>query len=513
VYPNEGKVFHVAEGICASSYLTLTDDCLSHQFYDYNMDLLLDPQYACMIADGSNTIHTEREAPTLPQWAWPSAGSPSNPNDGDRVWMAGEFVYDCGHCAGGSDLTGCYTEIHPIIAMATIRNRPDTLAASGQSGYVPATRADVWIYGDAGCANAIQCEDDNANCPPPWPTLALCSVPNVQPYSIAYNWTFAFALPPRPTPDASPAWRFEARPGDRFPTLTPAVTFVPAANGSARDSLRVSIDLRGATNPGPFARSLVAGWAPGWSGIPIHHFQVVVDTMQIYDDLDGFPTGEGEWYFSIDVNGVWQQALGNIRNHSWTSVDGGQLVPIGLTFDVAVADTGAIVLNSTGFDDDSVLGCTILNGDPGVLVDRWTRAENFGAGRHNTRTAGGDNPNGAAGVRYHITEVGQPTGVPLVAAGARTFALSADRTLLGAGGVSLRASGPEQTSVALRIFSATGALVRTLAASTPLGPTGQSESTWDGRDDRGRSVASGLYMAVLQSGGKERATARVVVVR
>ena len=79
----------------------ISDDCLSHTFYDVNWDVVADPQYVCMISDQTNYVHVERESVSLPQWVWPNPGDPAIDGDGDHVWLAGEFIYDCGHCAGG----------------------------------------------------------------------------------------------------------------------------------------------------------------------------------------------------------------------------------------------------------------------------------------------------------------------------------------------------------------------------------------------------------------------------
>lgn len=53
--------------------------------------------------------------------------------------------------------------------------------------------------------------------------------------------------------------------------------------------------------------------------------------------------------------------------------------------------------------------------------------------------------------------------------------------------------------VSLRIFDSSGKLVRTLLESAYAGPTAQ-RVTWDGRDDRGVTVGSGLYFYKLQAG-------------
>jgi len=53
--------------------------------------------------------------------------------------------------------------------------------------------------------------------------------------------------------------------------------------------------------------------------------------------------------------------------------------------------------------------------------------------------------------------------------------------------------------VSLRVYNVSGALVRTLVDGPSL--AGRFEATWDGRDDRGRSMASGRYYARLVAGG------------
>ncbi len=45
---------------------------------------------------------------SFPQWAWPQ--------EGDRIWMVGRWIYDCGHPEKGHR-----TEIHPPKAVAALR--------------------------------------------------------------------------------------------------------------------------------------------------------------------------------------------------------------------------------------------------------------------------------------------------------------------------------------------------------------------------------------------------------
>ena len=56
---------------------------------------------------------------------------------------------------------------------------------------------------------------------------------------------------------------------------------------------------------------------------------------------------------------------------------------------------------------------------------------------------------------------------------------------------------PSAETVSLRIYDERGRLVRTLVDG--LAPEGNNQVMWDGKDNRGRSVASGVYHYVLKS--------------
>ena len=70
---------------------------------------------------------------------------------------------------------------------------------------------------------------------------------------------------------------------------------------------------------------------------------------------------------------------------------------------------------------------------------------------------------------------------------------------------------PHVTSVDLRIYDATGRLVRQLVGGA-VQPAGHHESAWDGRDDHGRSAAAGVYFGRLETDHDAR-TAKLVLVR
>ena len=57
---------------------------------------------------------------------------------------------------------------------------------------------------------------------------------------------------------------------------------------------------------------------------------------------------------------------------------------------------------------------------------------------------------------------------------------------------------PENTAVEISIYNLAGQSIKTLAASTL--PAGIHQLSWDGTDEHGKAVASGIYVCVLRAG-------------
>ena len=70
---------------------------------------------------------------------------------------------------------------------------------------------------------------------------------------------------------------------------------------------------------------------------------------------------------------------------------------------------------------------------------------------------------------------------------------------------------PSPGDVDIRVFDVSGRLVRTLIDSEPR-PAGLQTLVWNGRDDRGRKVASGVYFFRVNIGG-ESIERRTVLLR
>jgi len=63
--------------------------------------------------------------------------------------------------------------------------------------------------------------------------------------------------------------------------------------------------------------------------------------------------------------------------------------------------------------------------------------------------------------------------------------------------------------VALSVYSVDGRLIRSLGYRVL--PAGETRVVWDGTDDAGKQVASGIYLVQLE--GRARAVARVTLIR
>lgn len=93
---------------------------------------------------------------------------------------------------------------------------------------------------------------------------------------------------------------------------------------------------------------------------------------------------------------------------------------------------------------------------------------------------------------------------------ARRLTLSLDRTIAFGGQVAARYELPVAAMVDLGLYDCQGQRVRMLASGEQS--AGVHEAGWNGRDDGGRAVLSGVYFCRLRTGNQSD-TARLVVVR
>ena len=145
--------------------------------------------------------------PIFPKWAWPS--------NGDRVWVDGNWIYDCGHPDEDSNLYRA--EIHPARALATMRDQAAPLPGTGLTP-VPVTLTDLYISGNGGFTpNQLNCGPDiilgpyGSTCgqeDPPADTSYKTTPINDT------DFTFFVCLPVRPTLTATLIHRVDNGPGN-----------------------------------------------------------------------------------------------------------------------------------------------------------------------------------------------------------------------------------------------------------------------------------------------------------
>ena len=274
ITPDFAGETRTVEGVLLASHISGDDFPFEpwHTYYDWNFIVQVDNQYRYLLSrphlePGAGGFECEWDSSAFPIWAWPQ--------DGDRVWIVGRWIYDCGH----PDAHGHRTEIHPPKAVVSFRSGSARLPDN--SGPTRVTEAVVFIGRDGGYWRQPINDQDYA---------------------------FDVHLPPRPGPAAEPSWAVVAKTGKLAvePVITPFPADLPRA-------LRVVIPLKG-VNPHPESYGAVvsAGWSDphGTETRKVKRFRVTVEKIFMDANLDPRtvvdPAGKDEWYLYVGINGRWK---------------------------------------------------------------------------------------------------------------------------------------------------------------------------------------------------------------
>jgi hypothetical protein len=252
------------EGLVTKSRVTSTDFPLKpwHLNYDWNIFVFVDPQYEYLLSpavlghdDGS--LECEWDTEGAPLWALPQPG--------DRVWMVGRWIYDCGHFNESGP--GHRTEIHPPKAIASFRS--EAASFPGNGGPTRANKAFVFIGRRGGYIDQSINDQD---------------------------YEFDLYLPPKPHADAVPTMLVEHVLGPS--SIRPQMTAVPDVDPRA---WRVVIPFKGVSSDvKDYGVIISGGWSDpsGTETQKVRRLRVRLDKLQ----FDGF--GGGRLY--VGVNGRWQ---------------------------------------------------------------------------------------------------------------------------------------------------------------------------------------------------------------
>ncbi len=363
-----------ATGIAYDVHLAANDTPANHYSHDLDFKIQLDPgQDDLLSIQEDDGLPVEWETgirpwektgdganPIFPKWAWPSSG--------DRVWVDGNWIHDCGHPDEASDLYN--TEIHPARAIASMRDRAAALPGTGLTP-VPVTLTDLYISGNGGFTpNQLNCGPDII-IGPYGSTCGEETPPADESYKTTpindTDFSFDVCLPPRPTANAVISKQTALGPGNTV-GIEASVEPVDAAGVCLNDTrydqgkmMRVIVPLQGTNTPpsAVYARRIYAGWlVPPDPVLP--HRQVTINSTDLHEDHDLDPF-DGEltfWWVNVDLAEFgWLRlsdfADGNMNDYDDDTGPGdGEMSFTGATLDFYLRPEQSITVNSQGFEQD-----------------------------------------------------------------------------------------------------------------------------------------------------------------
>lgn len=189
-----------------------------------------------------------------------------------------------------------------------------------------------------------------------------------------------------------------------------------------------------------------------------------------------------------------------------------RILPCHLFLAAAISTAGSVGLAAAA-GAATLAGPTISGGAVGSAGGSYRLAGTVGEAGVVGQTAGGSYVLGEGfwrpGLGY-VSAVAPDPQDPATDGAAFANALAPNHPNPFSGGTTLAFSVARASEVSLEIFDLAGRRVRRLVATTL--PAGRHAMHWDGRDDRGAPVASGLYHARLNVDDWS-ATKRMLMVR
>jgi hypothetical protein len=313
VYGNAGQAqVQKATGIADSQYEpdlaahpTGIDDPFTHTAYDFVFNLKLDAEYASLLGTGNfegqgqetGRLHTERESASFPMFAWPDRG--------DRISVAGSWVWDCDHTGP----SGEHTEIHPWRVLWVERN------PGGPSPKSPAGDREADLFS----TNAATPADTQAICAHETKAdrtaFKECVRTPARPLE-PEAFDFVLRAGPRPSRSARLIYRVIDRGSEGSRSLR--VTRVPGG-------VRVREDAFVSGQPLVFAKQVFVGWRPVKPASRPVHLRLRLRELLVRRAMDpgcqpyepecpakdestrlGQVTkSPGEWNVYVNAGGIW----------------------------------------------------------------------------------------------------------------------------------------------------------------------------------------------------------------
>jgi hypothetical protein len=269
----------------------------------------------------------------FPKWAWPS--------DGDRVWVDGSWIFDCGHARKNQDSWQYPTEIHPPRAIAVMKSINSiyspivdtTLYISGQGGYV----IDI-----LNCGYNISKSGNPDSCP-------------IKHSPINTNFEFDIPAPPRPSAGATlQASVFDVGDVKNAVNVSPILDFRPLANPP---SVHVTVPLAGSgIQPSQqYAKKIQVSWDLRNRKQIQRYMKVTLESIKVVDDKSGFKNDCECAFFFMNNNRVpgWTR-LSDYLNGNMGDLDT-ETYTFNNYFDLFIVPDGEkFNLKVTGFQQDCI---------------------------------------------------------------------------------------------------------------------------------------------------------------
>lgn len=401
---------HIAvTGTVRISEVSHEDYAPDHDSHDWTFFVKLDRDRYYLNTESNIILQGEHDR--LMQMEWETKFFPKEfwPKAGDKVWMMGRYVFDCGHFP-------YRTEIHPPEIVAFTRTEPVLFSVAGIPDTVPSMASKTFIYahGRGGYYST-----------------------NIG----GRDYEFDISVPPKPSNDAKLHTEVLNLPfGGPAPTLTP----IPDNTNPYKIHIKYPLANIAPSSYNKFGAIVAAGWREPVLTQGYKQFAVTFDSIKI--------NRPGDWKLAAAVNGNWVNLLGNelADAKSAVTVSPEQDIKLGQKVMVTVPDNGELNIMTSGWilgSADNYLGASpgfltqvisrfhvLSQGQPiGIITDSryntgkvFNSASNFGVGSHDDVSVenpdiikesedGYGNPQRIAdyNLRYHIEEVGSfPKGQP-----------------------------------------------------------------------------------------------------
>ena len=238
----------------------------------------------------------------------------------------------------------------------------------------------------------------------------------------------------------------------------------------------------------PSNEQAYGGFSLGGSDSTCREFGSLRDTLVVVEDSLGMSLGvvPGSMGAGGTSHLVLRHAIG-AWNDFWEH--------LGLRLGVAaVTEPGQLIVQCPSTGRDTTLA---ISGAGEYVVDLGTMSPAPGF-ELSLRTTGG--------LRLALDCIGVPSLVPLSTSGVTPgvqppeFSLGRPRPNPSRGSTEIGFALPRSGRVSLAVYDVGGRRVRTLVNGTL--PSGERVASWDGRDEGGRPVSSGLYLVRLEAVGR-----------